>query len=139
GRINWLARRLAEKLKDILESLYGFECGSRSCLRRAPGACQSPAQDQTRSNPCEALRDTAALARFTYLRLLDFRDGYYARSRLLDQVNNDGFDGRLFHPPHHFRRGFLHCHAFGLGPGNRSLRRFSSRSFGYLACLTAGS
>jgi hypothetical protein len=34
--------------------------------------------------------------------LLDFRDGYYARSGLLDHVNHDGFDywsDRLLHFP----------------------------------------
>jgi len=65
-----------------------------------------------------------------YLRLLDFRDGYYARSRLLDHVNNYRFDDRLF--PYFLPRSFLHCRAFGLGG---SLRRF--RRLGYLACLTA--
>jgi hypothetical protein len=67
-------------------------------------------------------------------RLLDFRDGYYARSGLLDYLNSDGFDYRsdgLFH----FPRGFLYRRAFGLGLGNCPLRRF--RSLGYLTRLTA--
>ena len=62
------------------------------------------------------LRDTAALARFTYLRLLDVRDGYYARSRLLDHLNGNRFDywsDRPFHLPHSFGDG----RAFGLGLG----------------------
>jgi hypothetical protein len=70
------------------------------------------------------------LARFTCL--LDFRDGYYARSGLLDHLNSDGFDcgsDGLFHPP----RGLLRWRALGLG--NRSLGRF--RSLGCLTRLTA--
>jgi hypothetical protein len=66
--------------------------------------------------------------------LLDFRDSYYARSRLLDHVNNDGFDywsNGLFH----FPRSFLHWRALGLRPGNCSLCRF--RRLRYLGCLTA--
>ena len=68
---------------------------------------------------------------FTYLRLLDFRDSYYTRSRLLDHLNSDGFNhwsDRLFH----FPRSFLHWRGFGLGLGNHSFR-----GLGYLACLTA--
>jgi hypothetical protein len=51
-------------------------------------------------------------------------------------LNGNSFDwwsDRLFNPS----RGFLHWRAFRLGLGNRSLRRLSSRSLGYLACLTA--
>jgi hypothetical protein len=36
-----------------------------------------------------------------FTRLLDFSDGYYARSRLLDYLNSNGFDWRsgwLLHP-----------------------------------------
>jgi len=68
---------------------------------------------------------------FTYLRLLDFRDCYHARSGLLDHLNSDGFDNwsdRLFHFPH----CFLHWGGLGLGPGNHPLR-----GLGYLACLAA--
>ena len=64
--------------------------------------------------------------------LLDFRGSYYARSRLLNHLDSEGFsDGfdcwsdRLFHPP----RSLLHRRAFGLGLGNRSLRWSS------LSCL----
>ena len=57
-----------------------------------------------------------------------------AQSGLLDHLNSDGFDyrsNRLLH----FPRSFPRWRGFGLGLGNRSLRRF--RSLGYLACLTA--
>ena len=50
---------------------------------------------------------------------------------LLDRLDSDGFDYRLFH----FSRGFLHWGGFGLGLGNRSLCRF--RSLGCLTRLTA--
>ena len=66
--------------------------------------------------------------------LLDFRDGYYARSGLLDHLNSNSFDyrsDRLLHLP----RGFLYCGVFGLGLGNCPLCRF--RSLGYLTRLTA--
>jgi len=59
--------------------------------------------------------------------LHDFRDGY----GLLVHLNGDGFDcwsDRPFHP--FFPRSFLNWRAFGLGLGNRLLRRFSSRSLG---------
>src|SRR5689334_2090518 len=76
------------------------------------------------------------LARLMYL--LDFRDS--DRSRLLDHLNsgdfNDGFDcwsDRRFQ----FPRRFLHWHGFGLGLGNRSLRRFRSLGLGHPTRLTA--
>jgi hypothetical protein len=53
---------------------------------------------------------------------------------LLDHLDGDGFDyrsNRLFH----FPGGFLHWRGFGLGLGNRSLRRL--RSLGCLTRLTA--
>ena len=63
--------------------------------------------------------------------LLDFRDSYYVRSRLLDHLSSDGFDywsdRRVYFP-----RSFLHWRAFGLGLGDRALR-----CLGYLASLTA--
>ena len=37
---------------------------------------------------------SAVSARFTHLRLLDFRDRDYARRGLLDYLNSDGFDYR---------------------------------------------
>jgi hypothetical protein len=62
-------------------------------------------------------------ARLTHLRLLDFRDTYDARSRLLDYLNSCGFDcwsdGLLYFP-----HSFLHWR--GLGLGNRSLCRFGA-------------
>ena len=71
------------------------------------------------------------LARFTCL--LDFRDSYYARSGLLDHLNSNGFDYRS--DGLRFPRSFLHWRGFVLGTRNSSLRCFSSRSLGYLACL----
>ena len=68
--------------------------------------------------------------------LLDFRDSYYTRSRLLDHLDSNGFDyrsDRLLH----FPGGFLHWRGFGLGPGNGSLCRFSFRGLRHLTCLGA--
>jgi hypothetical protein len=69
-----------------------------------------------------------ASACFTYLCLLDFRDTYYARSRLLDHLSNGGFDywsDGLFH----FPLGFLHWRTFGLGRFRwRSLARLDAPS-----------
>jgi hypothetical protein len=64
-------------------------------------------------------------------RLLHFRDAYYARSLLLDHINNDGFNywsNRLFA----LARGLLHWRAFRLSFGNHSLR-----NLGYLTRFTA--
>ena len=45
--------------------------------------------------------------------LLDLRDGYYARSGLLDHLNGDGFDYWSDQLPH-FPRGLLHwCAVWG--------------------------
>jgi hypothetical protein len=64
-------------------------------------------------------------------RIEAFRDNYRVRSGFLD---NDGFDHKS-RRPYFFPRGFLYCRVFGLGPGNRSLRRL--RSLGHPTCLTA--
>jgi hypothetical protein len=85
----------------------------------------------TRSGPHHTFLGSA---RLTHLRLLHFRDGYYARSGLRDHLNSDGFDywsDRRFH----FPCDFLHWRGFRLRPGNRSLRRF--RSLGCRTRLTA--
>jgi hypothetical protein len=61
--------------------------------------------------------------------LLDFRDTYHARSRLLDYLDSDGFDywsDRLF--PH----DFLHWRSLGLGLGNR----LRLRSLAYLTAFS---
>jgi len=64
------------------------------------------------------------MARMTHLGLLDLRHSYYTGSGLLDHLNSDGFDCRSDRP-----RGFFQGRAFGLSPGDRSLRRrLSSRS-----------
>jgi hypothetical protein len=65
-------------------------------------------------------------------RLLRLKSHGVARSGLLDHLNGDRFDCRSNRL---FPRGFLHWRAFGLGLGNRSLRRF--RSLGCLTRLTA--
>jgi hypothetical protein len=68
-------------------------------------------------------------ARFSSLAVSPlFRDSYYARSRLLDHLNSDGFDywsDNLFHPL--FPRSFLSWRAFGLSFGNRIGGRKQSR------------
>jgi hypothetical protein len=82
-----------------------------------------PTEDKIRQERCPSV--TAASARLTYLRLLDFRDSY----GLLDHLGSDGFDywsDRLFH----FPRSLLHWR--GLGLGLCKCIRLSS-----LACLTA--
>jgi hypothetical protein len=56
-------------------------------------------------------------------RFLDARDSCYARSGDAQSLHCDGFDCGGYRP-----RGFLHLRAFGLNPGNRSLRCFSSRN-----------
>jgi len=100
---------------------------TRKLLRakRSPDIlCPSP-------NAVKVLRGPGS-ARFTCL--LDFRDGYYARSGLLDHFNGDGFDyrsDRLLH----FPRSFLRWREFGLGLGDCWLRRL--RSLGCLTRLTA--
>jgi hypothetical protein len=61
------------------------------------------------------LRFIPTWAHFTYLDLLEFRDGYYARRGLLNHLNSDGFDcwsDRLFRP--RLPRSFLHWVRLGL-------------------------
>ena len=103
----------------------------KSCYRvvvpivelRAPSAApgcypllQPPSSARLQHPPCSA--------RLTCLRLLDLRK-WDAQS-----LNRNGFDCSSDRA-----RGFLHLRAFGLSPGNRSLRHFSSRSLGQFACL----
>jgi hypothetical protein len=105
---------------------------SRTVQKRLASRCQHEPKrclpKTQRRQGCEG----PGSARFTCL--LDFRDGYYARSGLLNHLNGDRLghrSGRLFH----FPRGFLHWRGFRLGLGNRSLRRF--RSLRYPTCLPA--
>jgi hypothetical protein len=111
------ARQLRRALKVGTAKLLRVVAKPEHCLPRPQ-----------RGQGCEG----PGSARFTCL--LNFRDGYYAPSGLLDHFNGDGFDyrsDRLLH----FPRSFLRWRGFGLGLGDCWLRRL--RSLGCLTRLTA--
>ena len=73
-----------------------------------PGVRLARSHD-ARARACPGPQHVPGSARLTYLRLLDFRDGYYARSGSLDHLNSDGFDCRSGRP-----RGFFAGARLGL-------------------------
>jgi hypothetical protein len=115
--------------------LYAADCIEIAQRLSDRGGIIAPLQRAQRTFsliPARGLRWVSSLFRFVRTRahftyFLEFGSG---------MLNGNGFDwgsDRLFHPT----RGFLHWRAFELGLGNRSLRRFSSRSLDYLAGLSA--
>src|SRR5215831_2857770 len=94
---------------------------------KTKGRQSIPARKMHNSTCALRLSHTATSACFTDFSLLNFRDSYHARSRLLDHLNSDAFD-YWSDRPFHFPRSFLHWRGFGLG---NPLRLRS------LPCLTA--
>ncbi len=113
-------RRSAQKKLATSTSLKGTCANASRSVTKPERSLPKPQRRQGCEGP--------GSARFTCL--LDFRDGYYARSGLLDHLNSDGLDyrsDRLLH----FPCGFLRWRGFGLGLGDCWLRPWHS-----LGCLT---